>query len=225
MSSAPEEQVPPPPTPLGRPRIAPVQGAPPAPGEGDRVRGVGRIVHDLRRDQMTLAELSTRAGVSMGLLSRLENGSGNPSFRVLSRIAHALGVHVSTLFAEARPPTTRLVRAEERLRVVLPDGRTEYEVIVPDLSGRLCAHLWRFPRGYSGEGAAQSREGVQFIYVLRGRLELHIDHEVHALDTGDAVTFDALRRHWIRNSSARSAAEALVVTSPPFLPGGAAADR
>ena len=42
------------------------------------IRHIGGRVRELRRDRLTLVQLAAASGVSIGLLSRLENGSGNP---------------------------------------------------------------------------------------------------------------------------------------------------
>jgi transcriptional regulator with XRE-family HTH domain len=178
-----------------------------------RVEVIGQIIHNLRRDRMTLAELAKRSGVSVGILSRLENGIGNPSFRVLHSVAGALNVHVSALFHTETTPDFQLVKAEDRLRIRLPASVTDYEVLVPDLDGNFIAYLWNVPRSFAGSSHKSSHLGDEFILVRRGRLELHVGSEVFQLDTGDSVTFDSSRPHWLRNLSTRSA-EVLVAMTP-----------
>src|ERR1700691_3400107 len=53
----------------------------------------------LRRN-LTLAQLSELSGVSVGHLSRLENGSRTPTVRLLLQLARALGVFVGALVGE-----------------------------------------------------------------------------------------------------------------------------
>ena len=48
----------------------------------------------------TQEELAERAGIHPVYLSGVETGVRNPTFRVLSRIASALGVPLVTLFEE-----------------------------------------------------------------------------------------------------------------------------
>jgi transcriptional regulator with XRE-family HTH domain len=67
---------------------------------------VGEQVHALRkRAQMTLQELSSHSGVSVGLISQIERGNGNPSFNTLVQIAHALDVPVARLLQAADGPS------------------------------------------------------------------------------------------------------------------------
>lgn len=47
----------------------------------------------------TLPALQKKSGLSRGLLSSLENGTGNPSLLTLHKLARALGVGVGELLA------------------------------------------------------------------------------------------------------------------------------
>lgn len=47
----------------------------------------------------TLSSLVKESGVSIGLLSKLENGTGNPSLWTLHKLADALRVGVTELIA------------------------------------------------------------------------------------------------------------------------------
>src|SRR5262249_61143672 len=49
---------------------------------------------------LTGAELGTAAGISAGMLSKIENGAISPSLAMLAPLARALNVAVSQLFAE-----------------------------------------------------------------------------------------------------------------------------
>lgn len=48
---------------------------------------------------VALRSLETKSGLSRGLLSKLENGTGNPSLLTLHRLARALRVGVGELIA------------------------------------------------------------------------------------------------------------------------------
>ncbi|MEO1369083.1 MAG: helix-turn-helix transcriptional regulator, partial [Acidobacteriota bacterium] len=49
---------------------------------------------------MTLHSLATKAECSESMVSKVETGRVNPSLTMLSRLAKALGVNVSTFFAD-----------------------------------------------------------------------------------------------------------------------------
>lgn len=58
-----------------------------------------RAILDARREKgITQKELSERTGIAQGDISKLENGSANPSVKTLKRIAAALGKKVKIEF-------------------------------------------------------------------------------------------------------------------------------
>jgi ribosome-binding protein aMBF1 (putative translation factor) len=71
---------------------------------------IGREVRALRREQKkTIAELSAASGLSMSMLSKIENGVISPSLTSLQALGAALSVPLTTLFRnyddlDATPP-------------------------------------------------------------------------------------------------------------------------
>lgn len=58
-----------------------------------------RTILDARREKgITQKELSERTGIAQGDISKLENGSANPSVKTLKRVAAALGKKVKIEF-------------------------------------------------------------------------------------------------------------------------------
>ncbi len=67
---------------------------------------VSQKIKELRlRQNLTVAQLAEKSGLSKGFISRLENFRINASIRALNRVAAALGVELADLFqAEAEAP-------------------------------------------------------------------------------------------------------------------------
>src|SRR5947208_11394138 len=79
---------------------------------GERLRAI-RL---LRR--RTLREVAEAAGVSESFLSQLERGRSNASVASLQRLAAALGIEVSDLFAAEGLPRPRVLRRDARQPMV-----------------------------------------------------------------------------------------------------------
>ena len=61
---------------------------------------IGRRIRLLRRQRdLSTVDLSAAAGISTGMLSKIENGQISPSLSTLQSVAEALGVSISSLFA------------------------------------------------------------------------------------------------------------------------------
>jgi len=63
---------------------------------------VGRAIRAMRHGRMSLQELADKSNVSVGSLSQIENGRGNPSLAMLERIAGALRLMPVSSFLHRR---------------------------------------------------------------------------------------------------------------------------
>lgn len=60
---------------------------------------IGRELRSFRHQQgLTVAELSHQTGVSLGMLSKIENGNTSPSLTTLKSLAQALNVPMTAFF-------------------------------------------------------------------------------------------------------------------------------
>ena len=68
---------------------------------------VGAVIHRYRKEKaMTQELLSGLAGIARSHLSMIENGTKQPNFETVWRIAEALDITPSTLVAEIEKETT-----------------------------------------------------------------------------------------------------------------------
>ena len=62
-------------------------------------RAIGHEVRTLRKKLgITGADLASATGISLGMLSKIENGNTSPSLTTLQSLAQALGVPVTAFF-------------------------------------------------------------------------------------------------------------------------------
>ena len=62
---------------------------------------IGRALRGFRRRQeVTVAELASRTGLSIGMLSKIENGNTSPSLKTLQALATALSMPISAFFRQ-----------------------------------------------------------------------------------------------------------------------------
>ena len=165
----------------------------------DAAACLGARVRELRHERgLTLKALGRQAGLSHPFLSQLERGLARPSVGSVERIAEALGVPVSSLWASRRTEAATVMRADEG------DISTHAEPGAPgkirDLSTG-SAHLR--VREWSGGGRSWPREaetasGEVLVYVVRGSIEVDLDGKKYLLAAGDALRFDGAVRHRFR---------------------------
>jgi transcriptional regulator with XRE-family HTH domain len=181
---------------------------------GEEITNLGRKLHDLRRaTPMRLEELSERTNLSIGLLSQIERGKGNPSFVTLMKLADAFQIQLGHFFSDS-PATHIVVRKPQRRKIVFPTPGLTYELCTPDLN-RQVAMIWtKLEPGARTQEGPFSHEGEECLVLTQGVLEAHIGDEVFVLGEGDSITFDSATPHWYFNPGP-DVAETFGAMTPP----------
>lgn len=152
---------------------------------------VGPHLRALRRQrETTLADVSTRTGISVSTLSRLESGDRRPTLELLLPLARAYDVTLDELVDA--PPTGD---PRIHLRPVTHHGMTMLPLT--RRSGGIQAYKLVISAGRrSGEPQLQTHEGYEWVYVLGGRLRLLLAEHDLVLSPGEAAEFDTRTPHW-----------------------------
>ncbi|MGE0254979.1 MAG: helix-turn-helix domain-containing protein [Alphaproteobacteria bacterium] len=192
-------------------RAEPVADAAPAASLGTSIREARHA------SGKTLREVADAAGVSISYLSQIERDLLTPAIGALRRIAEALGLPAGTLaFASgARPGRVGIVRRDARKRVSLGDGAIDWELLTPDVQGRVSVLALNVPPGAEG-GEAFSHPGEDIVVVQRGTLSIEVGGLWHEIGPGDSMRFGSEIPHRWRNAGSEPV-EALWISSPPWL--------
>jgi transcriptional regulator with XRE-family HTH domain len=141
------------------------------------------------RDQrgLTLTEAAAAAGMSKSTLSRLETGQRRPGLELLLPLAQTYRVPLDDLVGAPEVGDPRI-----RLRPRRVNGRT----VLP-LTGPGGIQAWKIviPRTQC-DPAPRSHDGVEWLYVLSGRMRLVLGGQDLVLGTGEAAEFDTQVPHW-----------------------------
>jgi mannose-6-phosphate isomerase-like protein (cupin superfamily) len=108
------------------------------------------------------------------------------------------------------------VRAADRVRLQFGSEGLVYELLTPDLHGRLEMLQTRIPAGFDNLTNPFQHEGEECVLVLEGRLCVTMAGETHELATGDAITYDASQPHSWENRTNEEALIVGAVTPPSF---------
>lgn len=163
---------------------------------------IGREVRAHRRKQnITVAELSETTGLSIGMLSKIENGNTSPSLTTLQSLANALSVPITTFF-RGFEETRNAVHTKNGEGVELDRAGTranqQYNLlghIGANASGVIVEPYLITLTGQSDIFPTFQHSGIETIYMLEGEISYrHGDKQYH-LRPGDTLFFDADAPH------------------------------
>jgi transcriptional regulator with XRE-family HTH domain len=161
---------------------------------------IGTQIRTLRHAlQITAADLAARAGVSGSMLSKIERGLASPSIATLAQLAGALQVPVARFFTSYdERHDFSLVRAGYGVRVERRGSKCGhlYELLGHSLSGDLFVepYLVTLTKEATAYPSFQ-HTGVEFLYVVSGRMRYRYADRVFDLAPGDSMLFDATALH------------------------------
>ena len=166
-----------------------------------------QIRHFRRARGLSLRQMATRIGLSVGHLSQIERGVSSASVRTLALAADALGVGVADFFADTEKDEARIVtRASERGRVKFgTHGVTKELLTVHGEQRGLDLFLIRLGPDDSSGSKAYSHLGIEAGYVISGGFELEVDRRTYVLGEGDSCNFASARPHRFKNAGQRDA--------------------
>jgi len=164
-------------------------------GERSMERHLGNTIRAYRyKNHLTIGEVATQAGISQGMLSKIENGQAAMSLDTLERVARALGVPVGDLFRAYDLPAggARLVRSDEGMEVVR--GGTQrgytYNLLAYDKGPRRSFEPFLVTMNDETEVFPSfEHPGTEFIHLLQGRIEYRHGRHTYLMEPGDSLTF------------------------------------
>jgi transcriptional regulator with XRE-family HTH domain len=158
-----------------------------------------RLREDRRRLRLTLKEVARRSGLSLGMISKIENAQTSPSLRTLARLSQALEVPVTTFFRgfeEERDAS--YVRAGEGIELIRQGTRHghRYELLAgaKGASRRVQPFLVTLTKESEAFPLFQ-HDGVEFLYGLEGSLLYRYGQQNYELRPGDSLMFDGRVPH------------------------------
>jgi transcriptional regulator with XRE-family HTH domain len=163
---------------------------------GGLERYLGNTIREIRLNHgLTIADVANLAGISRGMLSKIENAQTATSLETLSRLAQALGVSLATLFRsyDVRAGSAQLVKNGEGMEVVrrgTKRGHT-YHLLAYDQGPKKTFEPFLITIDHESETfPIFEHPGTEFIYMLEGCIEYRHGQNTYVLNPGDALTFE-----------------------------------
>jgi DNA-binding transcriptional MerR regulator/quercetin dioxygenase-like cupin family protein len=183
------------------------------PADNGNGGAIGAHLRQLRsRRKLSLAQVADAVGISVGFLSAMERSQMTGSVGTLRKLARFYKTNILDFF-DAKDVSSRRVRPEERK--VLEAGTGVRMELLAWGNTVMEPHLFRIAPD-AGSGDSYTHDGEEFIYVLRGDLEITVDGEEHRLKPGDSFYFESTTPHRWRNPGRKETWLLWVNTPPTF---------
>ncbi len=172
---------------------------------------LGEKIRRWRREKgVDLKLLANETGRAEDYLKKIEKGEIIPPVAVLLQISKALGVD-SGLLLEEEEDSVQKRQEDYRKRT----DHYSYKTLTPGAGHKhLKAFLVTIESASDHSGVGYQHEGEEFIYVLKGDIEVMVGNNLNRLREGETVHFNSAISHHIRNVGEEKA-ELLVVLYTP----------
>ncbi len=169
-------------------------------GEKQLELAVGSQVKEFRTQlKMTAGEVAKQAGVSQGMLSKIERGVTAPSLGTLYALARALNVPVTSLFRKYEEQRDcSFVRAGEGLQIERRGTRAGhlYELLGHNIGKSISMEPYIVTLTDESEVFPLfQHSGIEFLYMLEGEVIYRHGNDTYHLRPGDSLFFDSDAPH------------------------------
>ncbi|MCL6707736.1 XRE family transcriptional regulator [Pseudomonas sp. R2.Fl] len=172
------------------------------PKENNLEIAIGHEVRAYRKKLgITGADLASATGISLGMLSKIENGNTSPSLTTLQSLARALGVPLTAFFRRFEEVRNAVfVKAGEGVEIERRGTRAGHQY-------SLLGHLDSSAGGVQVEPylitltdksdifPTFQHEGMEFLYMLEGEVKYRHGDRLYSMVPGDSLFFDADAPH------------------------------
>lgn len=172
---------------------------------------IGARLRQLRLNKgASLATVAKAAGISVGFLSALERSQMSASVGTLRKLARYYKTNILD-FHDTAEANKHLVRPDERK--VLEAGRGVVMELLAWGNTVMEPHLFRVAPN-AGSGESYTHVGEEFLYILKGELQISLRGEEYRLKAGDSFYFESAVPHKWANPG-QSETWILWVNTPP----------
>lgn len=165
---------------------------------------IGEQIRIIRKEKkITIHEIAEKTGLTSSFISQFERNLTKGSVASIQKIAHALGINVSSLFQgeeNEKPPfqSASIVRYENRKKMTYPDGKL-IDYMLTSGEGHLQV-LYCIVQPGGGSGTHYEHDGEEeCVTILEGQMEISVDTNTYILNKGDTINFSSKLPHAWRN--------------------------
>jgi len=179
--------------------------------EDDVLIQISNRIKDKRREKnITVQELASRANVSKGLISQIENSRTIPSLIVLIDIIKALEIDLNVFFkdinhADHKPPLIIRRKADYHHFEKEHAEGFHYQRIFTQSIKKSTVDIVILELEPNAHRPQVQTEAFEYKYILSGEVVYQFDEENYTLAQGDSMLFDGRVPHTPKNNGKEKA--------------------
>jgi len=170
-----------------------------------------RLAKGFRQD-----DVAQMTGLSLSMISQVENNRVSPSIATLKKIANSLGKNTSFFLEEeenATPPCSVLKKSKRKLWALSP--KIQFFLLTPNLNkNKKIELMWNVIKVGGAMETPYTHGGEECGVVVKGKLEFTIGNQTYILEEGDSIYFDASIPHKWKNVGTKDVHVVWAVTPP-----------
>ncbi|AMR34111.1 XRE family transcriptional regulator [Mucilaginibacter sp. PAMC 26640] len=179
--------------------------------EDDVLIQISNRIKDRRREKnITVQELATRANVSKGLISQIENSRTIPSLIVLIDIIKALEIDMNVFFKDIHAAGNHfplIIRRKEEYEHFEKEDASgfHYQRVFTQSIKNSTVDIVILELEPNASRPQVETEAYEYKYILQGTIEYVFGEQTHTLHQGDSMLFDGRMPHTPKNSGTAKA--------------------
>jgi transcriptional regulator with XRE-family HTH domain len=175
-----------------------------------------RIKEKRKARGITVQSLASKAQVSKGLISQIENNRTIPSLSVLMNIIKSLDLDLNEFFSNfthddgASKVTVKRSKEYHPFEKEPAPGFSYKRILTRNIKNfPIDIVILELKRG-AHRSTMVKTEAFEYKYIIQGKVEYNINNQIYQLETGDSLYFDGRLGHKLSNKG-KELAKILVV--------------
>lgn len=172
------------------------------PLDNDLEISIGKEIHHYRKlHNLTVVQLANQSGLSPGMLSKIERGLTSSSLNTIRAIANGLNVPVTALFQKFEEKSGATASHVKAGQGILIDRRGtnaghQYQLLGHSIKGKYSVEPYLITLTVESDAfPVFQHEGVEFMYILSGKMRYRHASKSYDLEPGDSLFFDSDALH------------------------------
>ncbi len=172
---------------------------------------LGKKIRKVRLDKgFTLDFIANETGMKKEYIKEIEAGDEIPSVGTMLTLSRALGIDSNTLIQQEKETSKKRKKAHTKRT-----GNYAYTSLSSEADNK---HLKAFKivveAGQQHKGVGFQHEGEEFVYVLKGNVEVDVGENVNLLKQGESLHFNSGIKHDLKNVGKEDAELIVIVYAP-----------